>query len=172
MPGKPVGTALPGGWEALERPANPPPAWVSRGARAQQREGSQFWGCETVFISWVLPSKRGLFLGRWKGIYPWNFIHSFIRKHFECMLLFFLFLFLFLAMLRGLQDLSSPTRDWTLGPWQWKCRVLTTEPPGISLSACCMPNAVCVCFVLCLLGFRGGNEEETVVKKVSTLMNF
>ena len=36
----------------------------------------------------------------------------------------------FLAVLHGLWDLSSPTRDRTQGPWQSKCQVLTTEPPG------------------------------------------
>lgn len=35
---------------------------------------------------------------------------------------------------RGLQDLSFPTRDWTR-PWQWKCQVLTTRPPGDSHGA-------------------------------------
>ena len=34
---------------------------------------------------------------------------------------------------RGLHDLSSPTRDWNLGPWQWKHWVLTTGPPRNSL---------------------------------------
>ena len=43
------------------------------------------------------------------------------------------FLFLFLAAPRGLWDLSSPTRDWTPGPQQWKGEVLTTGPPGNSL---------------------------------------
>ena len=30
-------------------------------------------------------------------------------------------------------DLSSLTTDQTCGPLQWKCRVLTTGPPGKSL---------------------------------------
>ena len=34
-----------------------------------------------------------------------------------------------------LQDLSSMTRDWTWGPQQWKYGVLTTRPPGISLTS-------------------------------------
>jgi hypothetical protein len=38
----------------------------------------------------------------------------------------------FLAAPHGLQDLSSPTRNWTRAPVQWKCRVLTTGPPGNS----------------------------------------
>ena len=41
-------------------------------------------------------------------------------------------LFFFLTMPLGLQDLSSLTRDWTLGPWQQKHQVLTTGPPGNS----------------------------------------
>jgi len=31
-----------------------------------------------------------------------------------------------------LRDLSSPTRDWTLVPRQWKYRVLINGPPGNS----------------------------------------
>ena len=38
----------------------------------------------------------------------------------------------FLAALRGLWDLSSPTRDRTRAPLQWKRGVLTTGPPGNS----------------------------------------
>ena len=30
----------------------------------------------------------------------------------------------------GGMDLSSSTKDWTLGPQQWKCQVLTTGLPG------------------------------------------
>ena len=32
--------------------------------------------------------------------------------------------------LHSLWDLSSPTRDQTCDPWQWKHQVLTTGPPG------------------------------------------
>ena len=39
---------------------------------------------------------------------------------------------LFLAILHGLQDLISPTRDGTCAPCRWKGRVLTTGPPGKS----------------------------------------
>ena len=66
----------------------------------------------------------------------WNLI---IMLHFFDMLKghdiggpFFFFL-LFLASPCGLRDLSSPTRDGTLGPQQWKCQVLTTGSPGNSL---------------------------------------
>ena len=38
--------------------------------------------------------------------------------------------FSFLAFPHGLRDLSSPTRDWTWWPWQWKHWVLTAGPPG------------------------------------------
>ena len=38
-----------------------------------------------------------------------------------------------LAEPRGMWDLSSLTRDWTHAPLQWKCRILTTGPPGDSL---------------------------------------
>ena len=41
--------------------------------------------------------------------------------------------FFLLAALCGLQDLSSPTKDWTQAR-QWKSWVLTTGPPGIPLS--------------------------------------
>ena len=43
-----------------------------------------------------------------------------------------LLLLLFLATLHSLWDLSSPTRDRTRGPRQWKRRALTTELPGNS----------------------------------------
>ena len=39
-----------------------------------------------------------------------------------------------LAMPFCMQDLFSPTRDGIHIPLQWKCRVLTTGPPGKSLS--------------------------------------
>ena len=38
------------------------------------------------------------------------------------------FSFSFLAAPHNLWDLSPPTRDWTPGPRQWKCWVLTTGP--------------------------------------------
>ena len=38
-----------------------------------------------------------------------------------------------LAMPHSMGDLSSPTRDQTLCPLQWKRGVLTTGPPGKSL---------------------------------------
>ena len=53
------------------------------------------------------------------------------------------FFFFFLAMSRGLQDLNSPTRDWTWGSWQWKCWVLTTGSPGkaqIEITLKCRDN--------------------------------
>ena len=61
-----------------------------------------------------------------------SFIHIFL-------FVFFLSFF-FLAAPCSLQDLSSPARDGNRAP-QWKCRVLTTGPPGNShphLSFC--PN--------------------------------
>ena len=36
------------------------------------------------------------------------------------------------CFLHGLWDLRSPSKDWTLGPWQWEHGVLTTGPPGSS----------------------------------------
>ena len=39
------------------------------------------------------------------------------------------FLFRFLAVPRDLWDLS-PVQEWNPGPWQWKCRFLTTGPQG------------------------------------------
>ena len=47
----------------------------------------------------------------------------------------YLFIYLFLATLRGMRDLSSPTRDRTCCPLHWKHGVLTTGPPGKSLLA-------------------------------------
>lgn len=43
------------------------------------------------------------------------------------------FLVCFLATLWGLWDPSSPTRDWTFAPLQWKHGVLTPGLPGKSL---------------------------------------
>ena len=37
----------------------------------------------------------------------------------------------FIDWLRGMQELSSLTKDQS--PLQWKCRVLVTGPPGKSL---------------------------------------
>ena len=45
----------------------------------------------------------------------------------------FFFWFWFLAMPHGMRYLSSPTRDRTRAPLQWKSRILTTGPPGKSL---------------------------------------
>ena len=45
-----------------------------------------------------------------------------------------IFFFFFLAVPRGLWGLSSPTRDQTRAPLQWKHGVLTTGPPGKSLN--------------------------------------
>ena len=39
----------------------------------------------------------------------------------------------FVAMSHGLRDLSTPTRDWTSGSWQWKYRVLIIGLLGNSL---------------------------------------
>ena len=41
--------------------------------------------------------------------------------------------FFFLAMLRGMQDLSSPDQGLILCPLQWKLGALTTGLPGKSL---------------------------------------
>ena len=46
----------------------------------------------------------------------------------------FLSLSLFFFWPRGLQDLTSLTKDWTPGPQQWNCTELTTGPPGKSPS--------------------------------------
>ena len=40
------------------------------------------------------------------------------------------YLFIYLAATRGMQDLSSPTKDQIRAPLQWKLKVLTTELPG------------------------------------------
>ena len=37
--------------------------------------------------------------------------------------------FLFWSVPHSMWDPSSPTRDWTCAPMQWKARVLTTEQP-------------------------------------------
>ena len=42
---------------------------------------------------------------------------------------YYLFFF-FLATPCSLRNLSSPTRDWIPGPWQWKHQILISEPPG------------------------------------------
>ena len=47
---------------------------------------------------------------------------------------YFLLLFFFLAMLNGMQDLSSPARGLRLHPLQWKCFILTTGLPRNPLS--------------------------------------
>ena len=39
--------------------------------------------------------------------------------------------FFFLATPHGMQDLSSPTRDWTCAPLHWECRDLTNAPLGM-----------------------------------------
>ena len=46
----------------------------------------------------------------------------------------YMFLSLSFFWPRGLQDLTSLTRDWTPGPQQWNCTELTTGPPGKSPS--------------------------------------
>ena len=38
----------------------------------------------------------------------------------------------FLVKSHGMWALSSPTRDQTCAPLQWKCQVLTTGPPDMS----------------------------------------
>ena len=45
-----------------------------------------------------------------------------------------LFFFFFLAMPWGIWDLSSPMKDQTCIPLQWKHRILTTRPLGKSLN--------------------------------------
>ena len=46
----------------------------------------------------------------------------------------FVLVFGFLAIPHGLRDLSSPTRDRTHAPLQWKHRVLTTGHQGSPIS--------------------------------------
>ena len=53
-------------------------------------------------------------------------------------------------------DLSSPTREWTLCPLHWKCRVLTTAPPRKSLLGLCLH-----CSPPCILSLDGGNAPLT-----------
>ena len=53
-------------------------------------------------------------------------------------------------------DLSSPTREWTLCPLHWKCRVLTTAPPWKSLLGLCLH-----CSPPCILSLDGGNAPLT-----------
>ena len=62
--------------------------------------------------------------------------------------LFFLIIYLFyLASPRGLQDLSSPTRDGTWA-WQWKLGVLSCGPPGNCLIVvyCYLSCCFCHCY--------------------------
>ena len=40
------------------------------------------------------------------------------------------FIIFFLATSHDMQDLTSPSRESNPSPLQWKCRVLTTGPPG------------------------------------------
>ena len=68
---------------------------------------------------------------QWLGPFLPSFLSFFFFLSLSLPLSLFPFLFFFLAVLHGLQDLSSLTRDWTPGPWQWKCRVLTTDHLGI-----------------------------------------
>ena len=64
----------------------------------------------------------------------WNF-SMFTCLSFYFVLLLLLLFFLILAMPRSMQDLSSPTRDWTHAlPLHWQRSVLTTGPPGKSLT--------------------------------------
>ena len=62
----------------------------------------------------------------------------------------------FLAELHSRQDLSSPNQGLNPCPLQWKCRVLTTGPPGKSRWRCH--------FKKCLKRFFGG--ERVIRKKV------
>ena len=49
----------------------------------------------------------------------------------------------FLVTLQGLWDLSSPTRERTLG---WKCGVLTTEPAGNYMFVCSFELFLVLCY--------------------------
>ena len=55
----------------------------------------------------------------------------------------FVYLFFFLVTLQGLWDLSSLTRDRTLGG---KCGVLTTEPPGNYMFMCSFELFLVLCY--------------------------
>ena len=66
-------------------------------------------------------------------VYTPNHINNRKAKFINCFYLFVcLFIYLFIAALRGLR-ISAPR---TLGPRQWKRRVLTTGPPGNSRINC------------------------------------
>ena len=58
-------------------------------------------------------------------------------------------IFIFLAMLCGMQDLSSPTGDWTWAPLQWKHGVLTTGsyPLGEALLIDLVPPPLYLCLI-------------------------
>ena len=59
------------------------------------------------------------------------------------------FFFFFLVTLWGVWYLSSPIRDWThtlppTTPLHWKCRVLTTGPPGKSKHSYCKLQGIAI----------------------------
>ena len=110
-------------------------------------------------LSWKDPLEKGklptpvFWLGKFKGLYsPWGQKESDTTEHFCLFLRFFFFfdvghfksLFEFVAILLlfyvlafwpwGMCDLSSPTKDQTWPPLDWKAKVLTTGPLEKSLA--------------------------------------
>ena len=66
---------------------------------------------------------------------------AFLKHNVEKLLLpnpdyYHFFFFFFLATPCSLRNLSSPTRDWIPGPWQWKHQILISGPPGCTWGYC------------------------------------
>ena len=77
-------------------------------------------------------------------------------------------------MPHGLQDLISPTRDWTQAPQQWKHGVLTTGLPRNTLEeyfSIYFPNISISFFVLLISSFLAFRSEivEYAISKFGDL---
>ena len=93
----------------------------------------------------------------------------------------FLHLLCRLFFLRGgritwdLWDFSSLTRDWTQGPQQWVCGVLTTRPPGNSQCRLFSTIEKCSCVDYKMIAKWDGvycskwSEKKTAYKITSAL---
>ena len=105
--------------------------------------GLQFIGLQRAGYDWSdrvqMHTLRFVYVWRWgKGILKilFKFFMLIIRMSQLqgwgwCLGLgFFLcYCYLFVPASCSFKDLSSSTRNWTQGPWQWKCQFLATAPP-------------------------------------------
>ena len=73
--------------------------------------------------------------------------------------------FSLLATPRGMQDLSSLTRDQTRAPRQWKQGVLTTGPPGKSLVSSLYAYLLPRKKIFSVIHHKKTNEDKTDLKK-------